>query len=49
MRLETEITMELLSAELISQILLCIQVYTWGIINECQFDGSHSKRNFIPC
>ena len=34
MNLETEITMELLSAELVSQILLCIQIYTWGIINE---------------
>ena len=33
MSLEIEITMELLSAELISQILLCIQIYTWGIIN----------------
>ena len=47
MSLEIEITMQLLSAELISQILLCIQIYTWGIINRCQFSGSHFQRNFI--
>ena len=32
--------MELLSTELISQILLCIWIYTRGIINRHQFSGS---------
>ena len=47
MSIEIEITMELLSTELISQILLCIWIYTWGIINRHRFGGSHFQRNFI--
>ena len=45
--LDTEMTM-LLSAELISQSCLCIQIYRQGIINRHQFGGSHFQRNFRP-
>ena len=44
MILETEMTM-VVSAELISQIPLCIQIYRQGIINRHPINGSHFQRN----
>ena len=48
MSLEIEITMQLLSAELISQILLCTQIYTWGIINRCDLVVPTFKETSYP-
>ena len=43
--LDIEMTM-LVSAELISQNCLCIQINRQGISNRCRFSDSHFQRNF---